>query len=836
MTVKNHSIAWRILAVILLTSIIVSGGSTILAARSFWKELAGEQLARLDEYIQERGLRTQALFDTVQAAHQTAAIALSARLDTISDPAAEAEFNRLFPRREDGTRRSTDAMYDGYADGLGGWHAGVGAFLGSEVERDIEHERLMVAVYNVIDSGGEMLSNPVDNLYFFTPVDDLIISASERPDRLEFYRHSAPADFTFSRASFFPLVLPEANPEGRFFCDELSRLVYVTSREALTTGCFTPFRVDGVHLGAFGTTIYLGAYFTEALEQVPLGGENLFIDQRGGLISHRDLLNREITPEAVAEIFQRMNVPEIFAAIQASGKTSGTTLSDDGRDVIAFSLLPTVGWYFVSVVDRSVLGDDIMGRVGVILALGLVGVCLQALITYLLLFTEILGPLMTLTRLFGPAQQPEGPGETRFHRMLESGHEIGVLARALDRQRRDSESLQATLESRVAERTRQLEEASQAKGEFLANMSHELRTPLNGIIGMARAMQRAEPGTDSRERARIIESCGETLTLLLNDVLDMSKIEAGQMQLVNVPFDLRRELADTFELFAATAHAKFLDCRLEIDDAVPQQVQSDALRIRQCVSNLLSNSIKFTSSGSITLRAMLIADQPGMIAVEVEDTGIGISGDALANLFAPFVQANSAISGNYGGTGLGLAIARDLARLMSGDIAASSAPGVGSCFRFTFRAPASTVEQPNEVSTDPADLAQEPGFARLHGLRCLLVDDNSTNRLVAHAYLKPLEGLVVEAANGREALQHLAQGRFDLVLMDVRMPEMDGLEATRCIRASDGPWSRVPVIAVTANSSAEEAAECLDSGMDACLTKPLRPYELFSAMAGVLAA
>jgi signal transduction histidine kinase/ActR/RegA family two-component response regulator len=834
---KTRSLAWNILAVILLTSIAVSGGVTVFTATTFWHDLERDHLSRLDDYITQRGLRTQALFNTISTTHEVANHALLARLEGLPDERVAAEFDQLFPINADGTRRSTDALYDGYFDATGDRHSGVGAFMGESAEMDTDHKRLLLAAYHVVDRGGEMLGGQLDNLYFFTPQDELIISAATRPDQLMFYRHNAPADFTFTDAAFFSMVLPDANPQGVFVCDDLSRLIYVQTRQALTTGCFTPFRINGEHLGAFGTTIQLGSYFAEAMADAPNDGENLFIDSTGGLISHRELIDVEVTPEAVAAISERLDLESVFASIAADGENHGTVVSNDGSQVIAYAWLPGMDWYFVSLIDRSVLRAAISQQVIFIVTLGLFGLGLQALIIYLFLFRQVVTPLAILTRQFGKTVQSPLTPDPALTEIMRSGHEVGALARTLDRQRRANEGLFETLERRVEERTRALESANQAKDEFLANMSHELRTPLNGVLGLARIIQSSTEIDQNHEHARMIQSCGETLTLLLNDVLDMAKIEAGQMALAPEPIDLRGLLADTFNLFARTGEDKGLDCRLEIASDVPDKVQADALRVRQCLSNLLSNAIKFTSAGTVIMRVGRVpTGETDMLAIEVEDTGTGISPASLEALFAPFVQASNSISADFGGTGLGLTIARRLARMMHGDITARSALGEGACFRFTFHAPPSILAEPATAILDPVALASDSTYGPLLGLRILLVEDNFINRQVARAFLKPLGAIITEAGDGQKALDCLQLGEFDLVLMDVRMPVMNGLEATRAIRASGAAWSRLPVIALTANTGTRDADDCIAAGMDHCVAKPLRAPDLFGAMLDAVSA
>lgn len=330
----------------------------------------------------------------------------------------------------------------------------------------------------------------------------------------------------------------------------------------------------------------------------------------------------------------------------------------------------------------------------------------------------------------------------------------------------------------------------------------------------------------------MIQESGETLTQLLNDVLDMSKIEAGKMGLAPVETDPARLLRDLHILFEAAAAAKDLAFRIDVDPGLPDQLLLDPLRVRQCLTNLLSNAIKFTNTGSVSLSASWIAGtgSDGLLEVCVRDTGIGIAADKLDTLFAPFTQSDAAIAGEFGGTGLGLSIARDLARLMGGDITATSKPDQGSTFTLTIIASESGAAQVDPVDRSPTSLARDAEFETLRGLRILLVEDNDINRQVAAAYLGPLDVTITEAGNGHAALEALAAEPFDIVLMDVRMPVMDGLEATRRLRESDAAWRETPIVALTANASEQDADICLAAGMDAYTTKPLNPSSLFAAM------
>lgn len=836
---RPRSMAWTILAIVVLTSFVVSGSTVVISAASFWRDLEAAQLNQLEEYVAERGQLNAALFESIAAAQQNAVTALDTRLHLNGDDWIDAEFERLFPARPDGTRRSPDALFEGYTDADGEWHYGVGALLNPDDGWAAEDRRLMVTAYQVIDRFGEALQSELRNIYFYSPRNELVIFAPEREDRLMFYRHTAPADFDFRQASFHDLVSPQHNPAGEFVCDELSPVLYVQDGESLTTGCFTPYRRNGEHLGAFGTTVELRDYFSAAMANPPSHGENMIVDQRGHLIVHADLLQHTVTPEAVAEVSQRFDTQAFMNAIQATDDPFGTgvTVTADGQWVIGYSWMEGPDWYAISRLDRHVLRRDLAGRVLIVVAIGALGIALQTLAAYFILFRRVVRPISAMARHFGYARpRPAGTNPILADTMRQPD-ELGALARRLEAQRQRNEETLDELEDRVADRTRALEAANQAKSEFLANMSHEIRTPLNGILGLAQVIQMKSETPEIREQARMIHNSGEMLTGLLNDILDMSKIEAGKLELSAADTDLAALLADLQALFRTPAEAKGLALALDTDPSIPALMRFDALRVRQCVTNLLSNAVKFTSAGSVRLSARLASAedgcQPGSsvsIEISVVDTGIGIEADTLDRLFSAFTQASADIARTHGGTGLGLAITRSLAEMMGGGIRANSQPGKGSEFILTIKAICVEGSASAPRASSPAELAAQAVFSPIRGLKLLLVEDNLINRQVASAFLAPLHSQIDTAQNGREALQALSENTYDLVLMDVRMPVMDGLEATRAIRAMTGPAADLPIVALTANAAEADEKACREAGMDAYTAKPLTPQALYEAM------
>ena len=381
-------------------------------------------------------------------------------------------------------------------------------------------------------------------------------------------------------------------------------------------------------------------------------------------------------------------------------------------------------------------------------------------------------------------------------------------------------------EGRLHASKEQAERSSQAKSEFLANMSHEIRTPLNGVLGMAQSLQHDALTPTQREKVVTILESGYALTTVLNDVLDLSKIEAGKLEISCSDDDFIKTIGGIRRLFLPQAEEKGLDIDFQCPSDFPRWLHFDATRIRQCVSNLLSNAIKFTETGKITIGIVAEPrDGKHLISVDVADTGIGVTPETMAKLFFAFTQADSSTSRRYGGTGLGLTIARQLARMMGGDVTATSEAAKGSTFTFSFQAAASRAGQDSEILATPA---APPGLdaGQLRHARILLTDDNAINRRVIKLLLAPLGVSITEACNGREALDRLAVESFDLVLLDVHMPVMDGCQTIEAIRRSAEPWRTIPVIALTADAMSGDREKYLALGMDDYLSKPVDQREL----------
>jgi signal transduction histidine kinase/CheY-like chemotaxis protein len=358
--------------------------------------------------------------------------------------------------------------------------------------------------------------------------------------------------------------------------------------------------------------------------------------------------------------------------------------------------------------------------------------------------------------------------------------------------------------------------ANEAKAQFLANMSHEIRTPMNGVLGVMHVLKRELPPGDNADLLTEALGAGQMLSTLLDDVIDISRIEAGRLELSREPVDPCELTRGVVRLLSGQAAHKGLELILDLPEDLGW-IETDPTRVRQALFNLVGNAVKFTLKGSVTIRGRRKATDDGpRLVFDVIDTGVGVPLDAQDRLFERFKQADASTTRRFGGSGLGLAITRELARMLGGEVSFQSVPGVGSTFSLSIAAP--VVAAPLVRESEPSDL--------LEGVRVLVVEDNPTNQIVARRLLEQLGACVSVADDGASGVAAASTGDFDLILMDVQMPGMDGLEAARLIRALPGGAAHAPIIALTANVMAHQRAAYLAAGMNGVVAKPISPTAL----------
>ncbi|MDO9473638.1 MAG: hybrid sensor histidine kinase/response regulator, partial [Caulobacter sp.] len=470
MTTVEKPLARKLLAIVVVLSIVVTGLASAATFAFVQRSSMERQVASLQIYVRERTAAEDRLFSELVKVHADATDALMRRIDRVKGPGLDARFEQMFPLQADGTRRSAPALFDGRLGADGGYTYGMGAFIanGAEVTRD--EKAFFVATLQVAAMVGEAQRSRYDNFYMYTTDDRMIMFGPDRADRLDYYRRSAPADFSFQHEEMAQIMLPASNPGRVMRCTQLRKLLSDPTGKALTTGCMSPIDINGRHVASWGTTIPLDSYLMEAVEDAIPGSENVIVSGDGQLIAAPGMGTRGVvSPRELAAQEAGRDVPGLVRDIRRTGVDAGA-FERDGK-VIAFGHLKEPNWYFVMTMPTSDIAWSAARTASWVLLFGLLGIVVQAALLYRLVRREVVAPLETLTHIHAGGDDLAA-SEVELRR-----DEIGSLARMLQDQRRRNDDLLRSLEARVAVRTAELERANRAKSTFLANMSHELRTP-----------------------------------------------------------------------------------------------------------------------------------------------------------------------------------------------------------------------------------------------------------------------------------------------------------------------------------------------------------------------
>ncbi|WP_372784497.1 ATP-binding protein [Phenylobacterium sp.] len=809
-----QSIGAKLLAGLIASMTVLLFVDALVTYSAYRRQDEQHRIADLALYVQERTRTEEELFDTLRAKQAAASDALRRRLSVMKPgPQIDRQFDAWFPEKGDGTRRSRDSLYDGEQTANGDSIYGIGAFLGQADTLTSEDKRVLTAATLVVNRVGESDITKFENFFFLTPKNRLVLFAPLRPERLAFFRKIAPASTDFDHSDQAKYTLPQNDPTEQMRCTPLAPLLQDKTQRTLISGCVSPVYIDGRYAGAWGTTLMAGSYLTQILRNTPAGATSLIASDKGELVAFPGFTKPDaLNPKAVAALEKAYGLAPLVARIHAQGKSSGVVESPDGKMLVAYGHLDGPSWILLVTFPKAKVVAGVFSGILSNIAGKVLIVAIGAAILFGMVRRLVISPLRALG----------DPKVVQAGALARRNDEIGQLARTLRDERLRGDEILDDLEGRVLARTAELERANAAKTDFLANMSHELRTPLNGVIALSDVLAKEQTTDRGRQMAELVGASGRLLEQVLTDILDISRIEAGQLPLNRAPFDLSGCVATIAALHRASAEAKGLEFAVAIDEAAGGWCVGDDIRVTQILSNLLSNAVKFTGTGTVSLSVVRSGETVSFV---VTDTGVGFSAEFQERLFSRFEQADGSITRRFGGSGLGLSISGSLAEMMGGQIVATSEPGQGSVFTVTL--PLETAEAPAQAAAD-----DETAHADISTMKVLVAEDHPTNRAVVSLILEPFGVELTLVEDGRQAVEAVERESFDLILMDLQMPVLDGLSAAREIRGLEAALglARTPIVALSANALPEHIAEARAAGMDGHLAKPMRPDDLIALL------
>jgi signal transduction histidine kinase/CheY-like chemotaxis protein len=814
-------------AVSIGTVIVISTG---IAYFKLISNITTEALAAVEKYVQLRAERENKIFILAQENHVLLKEALLARLKAKSDRDPKLEFDQLFVKMADGTIRNRPSKFD--------LQKSPGVFLGKNVNINPDIQRRVLAYFHELSAYGPAWRNRFVNTYIQIPENGIAIYMPTYS-----WVENAPQDESFrvTDDESFYITNKAHNPKRETVW---TGIYYDQVAKAWMASCVTPVDLDGRHIATIGHDIFIGELQHRTINDVLQGTYNMIFREDGRLLAHPALMDKIQNQKGKFEILNSGNshLRQIFALV--TRKHNRVILDNPQNDeYLAVTKLEGTNWYLVTVFPKSFLQKKAFATVKFVILLGLTSLLIEIGVVFLILRRQISHPL---TKLMA-ATESIAAGNWNIELDVRRQDELGRLAYLFHKMAQELRESFTTLaktneelELRVDKRTAELQgakeaadSASKAKSEFLANMSHELRTPLNGILGYAQILQGSKNLTEKQQKGiNLINQCGSHLLTLINDILDISKIEAQKIELYPTNFHFPSFLQAISELFSLKAEQKNIEFIYEFDEKLPIGIQADEKRLRQVLINLLGNAIKFTDKGFVKFivkqEKVNSSDyrEPSIyqICFRIEDTGVGMCNDELEKIFLPFEQVGD-IKKQSQGTGLGLTISQKIVAMMGTTLEVQSQLDRGSIFSFYVDIPeAREWAEKSKVFSQGTIL----GF---HGekRKILMVDDRWENRSVIVNLLQPLGFEVRECADGQEALAKAVDFKPDLIFTDISMPVMDGLELISHLRNSPD-FKYVKIIVSSASVYKADIQKTLDAGGDGFIAKPVQTIDLLEKL------